>query len=258
MEELIIEGKTYISSKRAAEITGYAKDYVGQLCREGRVKARLVGRSWYVLEDSIRAHRFGEEEEVKPEAPKAPEPEAWSAPRYIQEESPEMPAYKEPEAVVEIHSTEVKSEALSDMQEAWQEWFNQKQEEILEVVEDEIEDTKPSKAAPSEEEQVSIKTPWSELEDVVTIHRSHSSMPFSEPEQSTPARVTPVTVSRPRHVVAEPVGTNGVAKAFIIALCLLIVLVTVIGTGVADQYIGRDIGDNAVFNFLGGQSTVIK
>lgn len=38
MDELIIGEKTYLSSKRAAKITGYAKDYVGQLCREGRVE----------------------------------------------------------------------------------------------------------------------------------------------------------------------------------------------------------------------------
>src|SRR5271155_2795244 len=59
MDEITLDDKTYVSSKRAAQITGYAKDYVGQLCREGRVEARLVGRNWYVLESSIRAHRFG-------------------------------------------------------------------------------------------------------------------------------------------------------------------------------------------------------
>ena len=59
MDELEFDGKTYVSSKRAAQITGYAKDYVGQLCREGRVQARLVGRNWYVLESSIHEHRFG-------------------------------------------------------------------------------------------------------------------------------------------------------------------------------------------------------
>ena len=59
MDELLIEDKKYISSKRAAKMTGYAKDYIGQLCREGRVPARLVGRSWYVLETAIQDHRFG-------------------------------------------------------------------------------------------------------------------------------------------------------------------------------------------------------
>lgn len=59
MDEILIDEKKYISSKRAAKVTGYAKDYIGQLCREGRVPARLVGRSWYVLESAIHDHRFG-------------------------------------------------------------------------------------------------------------------------------------------------------------------------------------------------------
>ncbi len=50
MDELILDDKKYLSSKRAAKVTGYAKDYVGQLCREGRVEARLVGRNWYLPE----------------------------------------------------------------------------------------------------------------------------------------------------------------------------------------------------------------
>jgi hypothetical protein len=61
MNELTLDGKTYVSTKQAAIITGYAKDYIGQLCREGYVEAKMVGRSWYVLESSIRAHRFGSE-----------------------------------------------------------------------------------------------------------------------------------------------------------------------------------------------------
>ncbi len=59
MDEITLDDKKYVSSKQAAKLTGYAKDYVGQLCREGRVQARLVGRSWYVLESSIKDHRFG-------------------------------------------------------------------------------------------------------------------------------------------------------------------------------------------------------
>lgn len=56
MEELDIQGKKYISSKRASEITGYAKDYVGQLARAGKVPATRVGRSWYVDESAIQEH----------------------------------------------------------------------------------------------------------------------------------------------------------------------------------------------------------
>src|SRR4051812_10524718 len=97
MNELTIDGKLYISSKRAAEITGYAKDYIGQLCREGHVDARMVGRSWYVLESSIWAHRFGGSASVAPvEAPQeeaelATSMDTWERPTYVAETVPSMP-----------------------------------------------------------------------------------------------------------------------------------------------------------------------
>ncbi len=56
MDELEIQGKKYISSKRAAEVTGYAKDYVGQLVRTQKVPAIRIGRSWYVDDALVRAH----------------------------------------------------------------------------------------------------------------------------------------------------------------------------------------------------------
>lgn len=56
-DTLEFSGKKYISSKRAAASFGYTKDYVGQLARAGKIDARLVGRSWYVAEESISAHK---------------------------------------------------------------------------------------------------------------------------------------------------------------------------------------------------------
>ena len=53
-----IEGVEYIPAKRAARLVGYSADYVGQLARAGKVHAKLVGRSWYVTEDSIREHKL--------------------------------------------------------------------------------------------------------------------------------------------------------------------------------------------------------
>ncbi|MDO8231969.1 MAG: hypothetical protein Q7T37_02090 [bacterium] len=85
MDEILIEEKKYVSSKRAAKITGYAKDYIGQLCREGRVPARLVGRSWYVLESAIQDHRFGDqshEEKEREAASSSVFPGTWGTPRY--------------------------------------------------------------------------------------------------------------------------------------------------------------------------------
>lgn len=56
MDEIIVNQIKYISSKRASAATGYAKDYVGQLVRQGKVDARKVGRSWYVNELQILKH----------------------------------------------------------------------------------------------------------------------------------------------------------------------------------------------------------
>lgn len=57
-QTLEIDGNTYISSTRAAQLVGYTKDYVGQLARGGKLESKLVGRTWYVSEDSIRKHKL--------------------------------------------------------------------------------------------------------------------------------------------------------------------------------------------------------
>ncbi len=56
-DEVQLEGKTYISSKRASELTGYAQDYIGQLARGGKIDARRVAGLWYVQAESIKEHQ---------------------------------------------------------------------------------------------------------------------------------------------------------------------------------------------------------
>jgi hypothetical protein len=155
MNELTIDGKIYISSKKAAEITGYAKDYIGQLCREGHVEARMVGRSWYVLESSIRNHRFGGDakssgtisvQAVEEAIEAAPHPMAtWEKPTYTPDAVPSMPipgvqSYVPQEETpfalkVDTDSETVAAETLTDMQSAWKEWFAQKQDTLIETPE---------------------------------------------------------------------------------------------------------------------------
>ncbi len=150
MDTITLDGEKYLSTKYAAKITGYAKDYVGQLCREGRVEARLVGRNWYVREQSIREHRFGgeheaaqtisQEEDTKRVAEAARKIEEVSI-RYSVEETDPLPR---PQTVREA-SVPVRDERTSQedsaaeisfpndwqggknhieaMQRAWQEWF---------------------------------------------------------------------------------------------------------------------------------------
>ncbi len=52
-----LDGKAYVSSVRAAAVTGYNQDYVTQLAREGKVISRQIGNRWYVAQDGILAHK---------------------------------------------------------------------------------------------------------------------------------------------------------------------------------------------------------
>ncbi len=54
--EISFNGKKYISSNRASEISGYAKDYIGQLCRAEELKCQRVGRGWFVSVDDLLLH----------------------------------------------------------------------------------------------------------------------------------------------------------------------------------------------------------
>ncbi len=56
-DSIILDGKKYISSKRAAQLGGYTKDYIGQMCRSGKLNAKLLGRNWYILESSLQSHK---------------------------------------------------------------------------------------------------------------------------------------------------------------------------------------------------------
>lgn len=56
-DEIFLEGKTYVSSKRASAETGYAQDYIGQLARKGLVEAQRVGGLWYVTVSSLSSYQ---------------------------------------------------------------------------------------------------------------------------------------------------------------------------------------------------------
>ncbi|MDO8591033.1 MAG: hypothetical protein Q7R65_03595, partial [bacterium] len=56
-QKIDFDGKEYISAKEAAVIAGYTSDYVGQLCRGGKIESRMVGRAWFVSKISILKHK---------------------------------------------------------------------------------------------------------------------------------------------------------------------------------------------------------
>ena len=57
MKSISIDNEKYVKATDIARELGYTADYVGQLCRAGKVDAQLVGRSWYVSEDSLKGHK---------------------------------------------------------------------------------------------------------------------------------------------------------------------------------------------------------
>lgn len=56
-DSFIIEGKKYISSRRASEISDYSSDYIGQLCRAEKLDCKMVGRAWFITEESLHLHK---------------------------------------------------------------------------------------------------------------------------------------------------------------------------------------------------------
>lgn len=56
MNTVVIDGVTYTKTGTLAKQFRYTTDYIGQLCRSGKVDAKLVGRSWYVSEQALADH----------------------------------------------------------------------------------------------------------------------------------------------------------------------------------------------------------
>ncbi len=53
MESILSQNR--ISLSKAAQISGYHQDYLGQLCRLGKLKASKIGRNWYTTASELQA-----------------------------------------------------------------------------------------------------------------------------------------------------------------------------------------------------------
>lgn len=260
MDELTLDNKKYLSSKRAAQVTGYAKDYVGQLCREGRVTARLVGRNWYVLESSILEHRFGAEEtEEVPQTQKNDVDSVWETPKYTSEPIDTVPQLieKTTERASEpnIEALVSNKKVLSDMQSAWQEWFDQ--EKMLpdasgmllsDHVEEESESTEEVEPDTSLNHPVisSYMAPQEPLETgALPIHIDRIHVPVA-PRKFIPVDHTPIRSASVAHLRQSteqnrvqgrkpPQKRSGdsafALRAFFLSIAGLAVVVTFIGSG---------------------------
>ncbi len=294
MNELTIDGQTYISSKRAAEITGYAKDYVGQLCREGRIEARLVGRNWYVLEKSVREHRFGKEEEaVVAEEVAEPVNEdkfaetpavEWGGSRYKAEEPDLIPILNDRIAAVDVDVAPQhvpKSSVVTDMQTAWLEWFSKKEqnapraeieiEELVQITEV-AEDDEPVSAqeAIGEEEQEEVEEESQEVP--ITLHMApHEPQEVLDLSKAKLADESDEVEVSDDYIVEEieeepvPVvkatsreGSYILVRSLLIAVMLVVVAITAIGTGYISKYDNYGLSRLSEIRFLAGVSEYNK
>lgn len=133
MDKISVKGESYIKGSVIARELGYTADYVGQLCRSGQVECTLVGRSWYVSEKSIRAHKKNRyrsnqakslsavrqmvEERVKASPSLRSESEiSWFSARYEKDESPLIPLVERETEKVAVNDTvrEPETEVLVD------------------------------------------------------------------------------------------------------------------------------------------------
>ncbi|MEK7646830.1 MAG: helix-turn-helix domain-containing protein, partial [Patescibacteria group bacterium] len=53
-EEILINGKFYVSVGRASDLSGYHRDYLGRLCRGGKLDGRKIGNNWVVSQDEVK------------------------------------------------------------------------------------------------------------------------------------------------------------------------------------------------------------
>ena len=73
---LIVGGKSYISSKRAAQVFGYTNDYIGQLSRSKKISSIMVGRDRFVDYSSVSNYADQAKQVTPIQAPKPVVPEA--------------------------------------------------------------------------------------------------------------------------------------------------------------------------------------
>lgn len=65
MDTILLEGHTYTKASILAKRFHYTSDYIGQLCRSNKVVCHMVGRTWYVTEDSLLAHKDARYKELR-------------------------------------------------------------------------------------------------------------------------------------------------------------------------------------------------
>jgi excisionase family DNA binding protein len=57
-ESFIIDGLNYISIRDAAAASHLSTEYLARLARSGRIRARMIGRTWFIETDSLQQFLF--------------------------------------------------------------------------------------------------------------------------------------------------------------------------------------------------------
>ena len=270
MDEILIEEKKYISSKQAAKVTGYAKDYIGQLCREGRVPARLVGRSWYVLETAIRDHRFGDqktEQEIQSEHHPASDLPAesqasvfsstWESPRYEASTPKTLHSInrlldvESPEPVDDvIENPHEESESSQHLQASWKAWFDHATDtkpafDIIAVATSpegrEIEQEATSIVIAHDDDETEVKTEEAaEKEENVPIY----SMYNQPPEELLPRYASRISTPHkqysqkvPPQASQEGDMTRRAIQIIGVLIAVVAISIAILGSGYLDEYV---------------------
>ncbi len=283
MDELSFDGKAYVSSKQAAKISGYAKDYIGQLCREGRIEARLVGRNWYVLRSALEAHRLGETKDTRGKKPTGARiieekqaPSSWDNPKYTPVTGDGLPEVRRSSVSLiggeATGSRDEHTKLISDMQDAWQEWFTRK-------AESEIETSKDGEASAAEvtiEEEAATPLNLTIIEDEVRAREGDEdeAIEREEPEMGPTVdeaeelavpivRITETKVVKKEDrdiVVAPRRGLSPLKvlgyRAALIAVSAVFALMALIGTGTLTRIAGVLVTDIPVLKNIAGIAAI--
>jgi hypothetical protein len=247
----------------------------------------MVGRSWYVYEPSIREHRFGkaedaveaaENEEITAQEPvEAPKTtfSTWNTPSYEPEVPVEIPHMKEVSRPVNVLRDDKRQDIaqLSEMQQAWEEWFTIKRSRegsqepvaIQSIVEEEDQDgdIELQKEEESAYEAVdSYEETTSEEEAVETVRfrkigveppvRAMEILPIPRAEEIHVApgisRTVPQRSSKDHKRRQK---SNTVLNATLTALTLIAIAIGVIGSGIAAPYLKSVQKNDAMEKYIG-------
>ena len=66
METITHDGKVFTKATALAKKHRYTTDYIGQLCRGGKVESKLIGRAWFVNEEALLQHKSERYSAVRP------------------------------------------------------------------------------------------------------------------------------------------------------------------------------------------------